>query len=178
MERDADKGDLAEVRNGILGGLAGGLLGGLLLLYLRGKLEGALGAGPDEVLWSPSAGGFIALGLCVGLAVGLAQVLLREAWLCIEAGPRTGRQFLLQKDELTIGRAEACDLGLFGDSTVEKQHARIVADPVGYLLVDAGSGATTHVNNALVREPIRLRSGDRIRIGSWTLQFHERRHRA
>ena len=80
------------------------------------------------------------LGVCIGLLIGLAQVILKEAWIKVEAGFRAGRELMLTKDETTIGRAEGCDLGLFGDNTIEKLHARIVLKNNRYLLEDAGDG--------------------------------------
>ena len=69
--------------------------------------------------------GLVILGLCIGLLIGLAQVVLKEAWLKVESGFRAGREVMLSKDETTIGRAESCDIGLFGDNTIERLHARI-----------------------------------------------------
>ena len=60
--------------------------------------------------------GFVALGMCIGLLIGLAQVILKEAWVRVEAGFRAGREMILSKPEVTIGRAESCDIGLFGDA--------------------------------------------------------------
>ena len=58
--------------------------------------------------------------------IGLAQVVLKEAWLRVEQGFRPGRELMLVKEETAIGRAEGCDLGLFGDNGVERKHARIL----------------------------------------------------
>src|SRR5262249_34086643 len=124
---------------GVLGGAVGGLLGG----FLYGELRDA-GAGfwPTKAdLWSPSLTGFVALGLCIGLMIGVAQVLLKEAWLLVEAGFRKGREVPLNRAVLTVGRAEACDLGLFGDAAVDRLHARIVRQGNQYLIADAGSGS-------------------------------------
>src|SRR5258708_5404612 len=68
-----------------------------------------------EQLWTPTALGFVALGVCIGLLIGLAQVILKEAWVKIESGRRAGKEMILAKEKTTIGRAESCDIGLFGD---------------------------------------------------------------
>ena len=39
--------------------------------------------------------GFVVLGLCMGLMIAVAQVVLKEAWLKVEAGFRKGRELLL-----------------------------------------------------------------------------------
>jgi hypothetical protein len=69
-----------------VGGTVGGLLGGILSVVLRGVWTGIFSNKPSELLWSPSAMGFVALGMCIGLLIGLAQVILKEAWVRIEAG--------------------------------------------------------------------------------------------
>src|SRR5262245_58235315 len=86
LMRDEDtRGARRKVVNGVLGGSAGGLLGGLLFLLLSAGWGLAFGEMARD-FWSPSATGFVALGLCIGLLIGLAQVILKEAWLKVEAG--------------------------------------------------------------------------------------------
>ena len=79
----------------------------------------------------------MALGLCIGLLIGVAQVILKEAWVKVEAGFRPGRELIVSKGEIVIGRAESCDIGLFGDNSVERTHARILRKGDRYLLVDS-----------------------------------------
>jgi hypothetical protein len=169
------RGALRKVRNGVLGGTVGGLLGGGLDLALHGAFADLLADKPVERLWSPSAWGFVALGACIGLLIGLAQVILKEAWIKVEAGFRPGRELLLTKPEVTLGRAEGCDVGLFGDAAVEQLHARIRRAGNAFVLSDAGTASGTYVNGQLLRGPRELRGGDRIRVGRCVLCFGERR---
>jgi hypothetical protein len=171
------RGALRKIRNGLLGGSVGGLLGGVLSLLLHGAWGGLFEGKPPDRLWSPSATGFVALGACIGLLIGLAQVLLKEAWLRVEAGFRAGRELILSRPEVTIGRAEGCDVGLFGDAAVERIHARIRQEDGRYVLTDAGSAAGTYVNDRRVTGPTPLRSGDAIRAGHCVLRFRERQKR-
>src|SRR5262245_50057351 len=60
--------------NGLIGGTAGGVLGGILYLLLNGVWTGIFSNKDPNSLWSPSAMGFVALGMCIGLLIGLAQV--------------------------------------------------------------------------------------------------------
>jgi hypothetical protein len=161
-----------KVLRGVLGGAVGGLLGGILYWELRGAWGGVFPGKAD--LWSPSATGFVALGLCIGLMIGVAQVVLKQSWLRIEAGFRKGRELLLNKPVLTIGRAEACDIGLFGDPTIDRLHARILRQGDRYLLADAGSSTGTFINDVRITEPAPLRSGDLIGVGRARLRFRER----
>jgi hypothetical protein len=167
---------LRRLLRGVAGGAVGGLLGGSLDWQLGGAWEHLFRGKSD--LWTPSLTGFIVLGLCIGLLIGVARVALMEAWLKVEAGFRKGRELLLDMPVLTIGRAEACDLGLFGDPAIAKLHARIYQQDGRHLIADAGSATGTFVNDHRILEPTLLRSGDLIRVGSAYLRFSERRPRS
>lgn len=166
---------LSKLVRGAAGGTIGGLLGGILDWRLAAEWTGVF-PGKDD-LWSPSLTGFIALGLCIGLLIAVAQLILTEAWLKVEAGFRKGRELLISKPVLTIGRAESCDLGLFGDAMIEKLHARIFQQDGRYLIADNGSTHGTFVNDQRIGEPTLLRSGDLIRVGNAYVRFSERRKR-
>jgi len=170
-------GAMRKLRNGVIGGTAGGVLGSLLYLLLSATWAGIFSGKPFERLWSPSAMGFAALGACLGLLIGLAQVVLKEAWLRVEAGFRAGRELIISRDAITIGRAESCDIGLFGDNGIEKVHAHIVRQDGRYVLTDAGTPGGTYLNDDRLTEPAELRSGDTIRVGGSIIRFQERQKR-
>jgi MFS family permease len=165
---------LRKIFKAVLGGTLGGIVGGILSLLLLSGWSRLLSGNPDIAswLWSPSAWGFVALGVCIGLLIGLAQVILKEAWLKVESGFRQGREILLARPEMTIGRAETCDIGLFGDPQIEKLHARIRQENNRYVLID--EGADTFVNDDLIHGARILHSGDAIRMGKCVLRFRER----
>ncbi len=171
------KGAQKKLIKGLIGGTVGGVLGGILAYVLRGALTGVLKA-DSEMLWSPTGWGFVALGMCIGLLVGLAQVILKEAWIRVEKGRRAGRELILNKEKTTIGRAEACDIGLFGDNQVEKLHAAILLAGNRYYLEDAATPGGTYVNDRRVVGRVPLNSGDLIRVGNSVLCFRERQQRA
>jgi hypothetical protein len=170
-------GAVKKLLKGLIGGTAGGLLGGVLSLMLRGALAGVFHDRDPASLWSPTATGFVALGMCIGLLIGLAQVILKEAWLKVEAGFRAGREMILTKEKTTVGRAEACDVGLFGDAAVEKLHASIVQQGNRYFLEDANTPGGSYVNDVPVSGRAPLKSGDLIRVGKSLLRFRERQKR-
>ena len=167
---------LRKIVKGVLGGTVGGILGGILSLVLYSGFTRLLRADPEtgERLWSPIAWGFVALGACIGLLIGLAQVILKEAWLKVEAGFRKGREVILSKPEVTLGRAESCDIGLFGDPRIAKVHARIRVQGNRHVLIDEGSEDGTYVNDEPIHGSQVLRSGDSIRLGNCVLRFGER----
>ncbi len=178
--RQADtSGAIRKLVNGLLGGLLGGTLGGALAFLLREVWKKLLHGDDVESLWAPTALGFVALGMCIGLLVALTHVVLKDAWVRVEAGFRAGRELILSKEKTTIGRGEQCDIGLFGDNMVEKVHARIVQAGGRYYVEDASSPSGTFVNDQPAAGRVALRSGDRIRVGRSVLCFRERvrRHR-
>jgi hypothetical protein len=166
-----------KVRNGLIGGALGGLVGGVLSVLLRAGWDTLFADRETELLLSPSLAAFAALGLFVGLLIGLTQVILKEAWLRVERGFRAGRELILTSDEITIGRAESCDVGLFGDPNVEKLHARILRVGSDYVVSDAGTPAGTYVNDERIGAPRPLAAGDVIRVGRCVLRFGERSKR-
>jgi FHA domain len=174
MRQEDSRGANRKILNGLLGGSLGGVLGGTLYLLMDTGWKRVVSEDVVDSLWSPSATGFVTLGVCIGLLIGLTQVILKEAWLKVEAGFRAGRELLLSRPEMTIGRAEGCDLGLFGDPTVDKIHARIKNEGSEYILSDEGSAGGTWINNERVNGPRRLRSGDVIRVGRCLVRFGER----
>jgi hypothetical protein len=167
-----------KLRTCLLGGGIGGLLGGAIALALRGLAAVIFSDKDENRLFSPTALGFVALGACIGLLVGLTQVVLREAWLRVEAGFRPGREMILAKESTSIGRAEGSDVALFGDPGVERMHAHIVLEGGRYYLEEAGPTAGTFVNEGQVQGRVALSSGDVIRMGRSRLRFHEKQTRA
>jgi hypothetical protein len=158
-----------KLANGLVGGFVGGLVGGLFFEALARVLT---------LERSSLAFGLVILGVSIGLMIGLAQVILKEAWVRVEKGFRPGREMMLVKPEVTIGRAETCDIGLFGDNAVERAHARILLQNHCYYVADEGGAAGTFVNDQRVVQPTPLHSGDAIRIGNNVLRFGERRKQA
>jgi hypothetical protein len=167
-------GSVKKMVKGLIGGTAGGLLGGVLSLVLNLGFELLFSSKEQSSLWSPSAWGFVALGMCIGLLIGLAQIILMEAWVKVESGKRAGREMILTRERTTIGRAESCDIGLFGDNQIEKLHAIILQAGNRYYVEDEHSPTGTYVNEAPVQGRVVLKSGDKIRVGASVLCFRER----
>lgn len=73
-------------------------------------------------------------------------------------------------DEFSIGRAAACNLTL-DDTFVSQHHTSIVWKNRQYVVADAGSTNGTFVNEQRLTQPVVLRPGDQVRIGSTVLEF-------
>jgi hypothetical protein len=170
MTQQDMRAPIKKVVNGAIGGVIGGIVGGVPFSFL-------LVFGGRFFPRSSLSMGLVIFGLCIGLLIGLAQVILKEAWVTVVAGFRAGRELMLSKDQTIIGRAEGCDLGLFGDSAVQKKHAAIVLKNNRYLLSHIAEEGETYLNDELVTAPTPLKSGDEIRVGKSVLQFGERQKR-
>jgi hypothetical protein len=170
------RGARRKILNGVLGGSVGGVLGGALFLLMQYGWAEAFHV-PAEGFWSPVAAGFVVLGMCIGLLIGTAQVIFKEAWVRVEKGFRPGRELILSRPAITMGRAESCDLGLFGDPGVERLHARIVREGGGFVLVDESTPDGTFLNGERINGPTPLYSGDLIQMGSSLVRFGERQKR-
>jgi hypothetical protein len=168
---------MRKIVNGAIGGALGGVVGSVLFVLLKSGISMLFPAKAEENVLSSSAAGLVALGACIGLFIGLAQVILKEAWIKVESGRRAGREMILSKEETTIGRAEACDIGLFGDNTIERMHARILLRNSQYFVADADTPSGTYLNERRIAQPTPLQSGDAIRVGGSVLRFGERQKR-
>jgi hypothetical protein len=84
-------------------------------------------------------------------------------------------RFVLQELDLPqggtiIGRSLDCHLTL-EDPLVSRRHARILVDEAGARIEDMGSRNGVRVNGAVIHEPVALRNGDRVRIGTQDFVF-------
>lgn len=157
-----------KIINGLIGGAIGGFLGGLLFDPVSGLI--------DRTMTSRAAS-FVILGLFIGCFIGLAQVLLKEAWLTVEAGFRPGRQLVLNFPEVIMGTSEKSHLPFIavGAKGVEPIHVRIMRRDDGtFVLQDNNSRTGTFVNGKHAPGPIVLHNDDVIQLGVNLVRFRER----
>lgn len=143
---------------GLVGGLAGGVLGSLAFVLVRQTLESP---GFSRAL------GFTILGALLGLCIGLAPLAVSSfigKLRVISSGRNEGKEVLLDKAVIQIGRYDGCDLGLYGDKSIEPHHAEIRRDQQGYLIQPVAN-APVRINGQPTIGPQRLQKGDRIGIG-------------
>jgi hypothetical protein len=151
---------------GFLGGLIGGLLGGLLfdpidmLILGRDKPSSAVSR------WV----GFATIGLTVGLAIGLVELLARDAWLRMTEGPLVGKEFLVFKDVMRMGASPKSEIYLFSDPAVAPQHAIIRTTGDIFEIENTCRENPVCVNGRPVTRS-RLRHGDRISLGRTSFVF-------
>jgi hypothetical protein len=162
-----------KLRNGLIGGAIGGLLGGSLFVPIKNLVASDTGM-------SSRAAGFVILGLAVGALIGLAQVVLREAWLTVLDGYRAGRQLILSQPVTCLGRGDHLALPFMGpmNAELESEHVRIVRQAGGaYVVEDNHSRLGTRLNNQALGAPAELKDGDVIKFGTNFVRFNERQHR-
>ncbi len=182
------------MRNGLIGGLAGGLIGGILFDPIKALVAHTAGAGDATLQFeiTSRAAGFVAVGLCIGGAVGLTHLLLRHAWLTVLDGDRPGRQVILGGSGLTLGSDPSAGLPFLreADRTLLPAHLRIVCGRDGsFSLVPAAPNADADV--AIVKNGVRetrslksqgaggitLANDCVIMCGRNSIRFNERSHR-
>ena len=153
--------------NGLLGGVAGALIGGLLFDPINRIFN-------HDAVWSSAASsravGFVVIGMCTGLMIGVVELLARDAWLKMLAGPLAGKEFVLFKNPTVVGSSPKADIYLFKDPAVEPTHALVHARGEGHELEVQGNAAPVLLNGRPVRRA-RLIHGDQLRIGKTVLSF-------
>lgn len=146
-----------------LGGFLGGLAGGLVF---------------DAVGWFARDGslsrfiGFILIGLATGAAVAIVEDIAKQNWVTVLSGAKEGRSFILTKAVTTIGRNELADIPLFGDMSVQKDHARLLLQGSDVMLQSAGN--TSVAVNGAQTQYAQLRPWDVFTVGRFSLRFHQK----
>jgi hypothetical protein len=146
---------------GVAGGIVGGLFAGIVF-----ELSTRTISSPELRLLT----GFLLLGACVGAATALADWLLRNAWLTFLTGSREGRDISLNKEQLVLGRSEMVDIPLFGDDTLEAEHAVLSLSPHP-MIRELGYAGKLRVDGESVREA-NLGEGSEIALGRHRFRFH------
>jgi hypothetical protein len=90
--------------------------------------------------------------------------------LILKVGPNPGRQFTINKDEITIGNSASNDLILI-DSSVSPMHAKIKKSKNVYILFDTVSKSGVILNGVKLLRPKPLFDFDEIKIGKVVMLF-------
>jgi hypothetical protein len=69
-------------------------------------------------------------------------------------------------NEITIGRAATCAIGMADDSFVSQLHARVFREAGSTMIEDLGSTNGTYLNGKRVTKAERVTKGDRVQIGN------------
>jgi VWFA-related protein len=106
----------------------------------------------------------------IGISLRKVERQYRTAHLSLVRGQGTKTDIDINAN-VTIGRDERNELGLFRDSDVEQHHAEIKKENGQYLIEDKGSRSGTFVNRNRVAGRQVLEDGDIINVGRTTIVF-------
>ena len=90
--------------------------------------------------------------------------------LILKEGPNPGRQFTINKPEITIGSTASNDLVLW-DSSLSPMHAKIKRVKNVFIIFDTVSNSGVFLNGKKLLRPKALFDFDEIRIGNSLLLF-------
>jgi hypothetical protein len=164
---------LGKLRYGTLGGALGGFLGGCLSGWLYLKL-------PATETQSATANflgafGLMVLGACIGSLSALVQGLFQPGSVKVLRGWQEGREYPLDKNDVSLGRDEHADVALFRDMKIQKRHAVIHRRQGRFFLWNKNAPPDlTRVNDEPVPQTRELHDGDRIQLGNVVLRFQKR----
>ncbi|CAG1771727.1 hypothetical protein BAC2_01924, partial [uncultured bacterium] len=103
---------------------------------------------------------------------GSTRTVVAPAALALLKGTLKDKIFPLVKDVFTVGRKVGNDIVLDGDGKSSGQHAKITRkDATTWVIEDLKSTNGVTVNGHKVTEPVVLKNGARIEIGSQLFQF-------
>lgn len=91
----------------------------------------------------------------------------KKPYLTLAKGAQVGQIFELNKPELLVGRADACDLKI-EDNSISRNHFKLYVQDGQLRLEDLGSTNGTYVNGEETQQ-IELHDGDRIQISPATI---------
>ena len=85
--------------------------------------------------------------------------------LMVQDGPLAGREFRLDRDMMTLGRGDECDV-VVPERQISRVHMRIRREATGYFMEDLGSKNGTFVNGRQVQSgaSVLLQDGDEIQL--------------
>lgn len=92
--------------------------------------------------------------------------------LIMRSGPTPGAAFMLEGDQLTIGRDATNDI-VINDAEISRRHARLTFQGGKYVLEDLGSTNGTFVNGQRLAGPRVLKAGEVVSFGEQIILVFE-----
>ncbi len=91
------------------------------------------------------------------------------ATLYVLQGPDKGRTLKIGDEAVLIGRGS--DQVPLTDQTVSRRHAELKPENGSWILRDLNSANGTYVNGNRIQEPVKLKHGDQVKLGSTLLMY-------
>jgi len=98
--------------------------------------------------------------------------MVSQFQLIMRSGPTPGASFILEGDQLTIGR-DATNEIVINDAEISRRHARLTFQGGKYVLEDLGSTNGTFVNGQRLAGPRVLKAGEVISFGEQIILVFE-----
>ena len=92
--------------------------------------------------------------------------------LIMRSGPTPGAAFILEGDQMTIGRDSTNEI-VINDAEISRRHSRLTFQGGKYVLEDLGSTNGTFVNGARITSRHTLVDGTAVMFGSEGAVFRE-----
>jgi hypothetical protein len=161
---------LEALRNGALGGFIGGAAGGLAFVAVAGMAAAVL-ANSTVGDWCGRVLGCAILGACIGLGIAIVERVLSSV-MTIRSGRYEGRDIVLDRPVIRIGRNEILELYLGGDTSIASHHATIERQGREFAIVAVGGPVI--VNGQPVARHT-LATDDLVTLGATRMVFRGKR---
>jgi hypothetical protein len=147
-----------------LGGAIGGFFGGFVFDFI---------ATSDSTVNLAQVVGIVLLGTLIGLATALIEQAGKSRWIEIVSGGLAGKQFILFKQEVTLGAAPSADITLIKDAGILPV-AAVLRVRGNTCQVEGLPGTSTLAVNGVPVQFSVLSDFDVVTIGSTQLRFREK----
>ena len=98
--------------------------------------------------------------------------MISQFQLIMRSGPTPGASFILEGDQLTIGRDATNEITI-NDAEISRRHARLTFQGGKYVLEDLGSTNGTFVNGQRLAGPRVLKAGEVVQFGEQIMLVFE-----
>ncbi len=142
------------------GGLIGGFLGGFLFDFFPGE-------DIAQII------GLCVTGVAIGVSIGLMEQATKSSWLEIVQGGMAGKQFILYKNEISLGSSPSADVTLIKDPAIPGIAATITRRGSQVFLVSTDPQRPVSVDGAAVLRG-QIHEGSAIALGATIVRFRER----
>ena len=147
------------------GGAIGGFLGGFVFDFI---------ATSDSNEWIAQAVGIVLLGTLIGTATGLIEQATKSRWIEIASGGLAGKQFILYKQDITLGSSPSADITLIKDASIAPIAAMLQVRGQGCSVSVAPGTGPVLVNGTQVAGSAAVGDMDLVTIGATQVRFRER----
>lgn len=148
-----------------LGGAIGGFAGGFVFDFI---------ASDEETEALAQVTGIVLLGTLIGLATALVEQAGKSRWIEIVTGGLAGKQFILYKNDITIGSSPTADITLIKDAGIMPV-AAVIRMSANRCVIEEVPGGNSMRINELAEHQSPITDMDVITLSTTQIRFRERR---